>query len=190
MKTKNMIEERRSLEEVRKLMGDIAKEHKLKLEYLKPDKGYGGYNYGASAGEEIWLAPFKKCSAGQKIGKYDMRSACANPVECMFITFFHELSHCRLSHRVPSQIKGYSWNGTSRFQYELWISMLGIEYAHKKYGIKFSDQSVQWLLNENASYVEYDYREDGYGLIERKPTSRSYGVVVGWIGPGGKGESR
>ena len=61
--------------------------------------------------------------------------------------------------------------------------MLGIEYAHKNYGIKFSDQSVQWLLNENASYMEYDCKEVGYGLIEKKPTSRSYSVVVKWIGP-------
>ena len=183
MKNKDIVEEHHSLKEVRKIMEDIAKEHKLKLIYLKPDEGDGGYNYGASTGEEIWLAPFKKCSAGQKIGKYDIQDACTNPIECMLITFFHELSHCRLSRRVPSVIKGYSWNGTSRFQYELWISMLGIEYAHKKYGIKFSDQSVQWLLNGNGSYAEYDSKEAMYGLIEKKPTSRSYSVVVGWDGP-------
>ena len=61
--------------------------------------------------------------------------------------------------------------------------MLGIEYAHKKYGIKFSDQSVQWLLNGNASYVEHNCKEALYGLIEKKPTSRSYSVVAGWTGP-------
>ena len=183
MKNENIVEEHHNLKDVRKLMEGIAKEHKLKLIYLKPDEGVGGYNYGASTDEQIWLAPFKKCSAGQKIGKYDIRSACTNPVECMFIAFFHELAHCRLSHRVPSNIKGYTWNGTSRFQYELWISMLGIEYAHKKYRIKFSDQSVQWLLIENATYVEYDCKEALYGLIEKKPTSRSYSVVVGWTGP-------
>lgn len=183
MKNSTINEEYHSLKEVQKIMDDIAKEHKLELIYLKPDEGDGGYNYGASAGTEIWLAPFKKCSAGQKIGKYDIQDACTNPVECMFITFFHELAHCKLSRQVPSVIKGYSWNGTSRFQYELWISMLGIEYAHKKYGIKFSDQSVQWLLNGNASYMEYDYKEAMYGLIEKKPTSRSYSVVAGWTGP-------
>lgn len=183
MKNKDIVEEHHNLKEVRKLMTDIAKEHKLELIYLKPDEGDGGYNYGASAGEEIWLAPFKKCLAGQKIGKYHTYDACTNPVECMLITFFHELAHCRLSRRVPSVLKGYSWNGTSRFQYELWISMLGIEYAHKKYGIKFSDQSVQWILNANASYVEHNCKEALYGLIEKNPTSRSYSVVVGWTWP-------
>ena len=128
------------------------------------------------------MAPFVKAKKGEKIGKYEILRDCGNPVECMFITFFHELAHCVLAKNVPSRVKGYSWNDTSKFQYELWITMLGVEYAHSKYGIKFSDQSVKWLIDENASYIRdaAEVKEHGYGLVCTKATSKSYTVVAQW----------
>ena len=100
----------------------------------------------------------------------------------MLITFFHELAHIKLYNKVPSRIKGYSWNDTSKFQYELWITMFGVEYAHKKYGIKFSDQAMKWLIDENMTYIRGKdaAKESGYGLICTKATAKSYELVSQW----------
>ena len=60
--------------------------------------------------------------------------------------------------------------------------MLGVEYAHKKYGIKFSDQSMKWLINENMTYMcgKEDAKEPGYGLICTKETTKSYEILSQW----------
>ena len=171
----------RTLAETKSLMRKIARKEGIRLDFHDADQGGGGYNYGWS-GDGIFLPPFVKGKKGEKVGKYELHRDCDNPIECMLITFFHELAHLKLSDKVPSQIKGYAWNDTSRFQYELWISMLGVEYAHSKYGIKFSDQSVKWLVEENASYMRdaSAAKESGYGLICTKATLRSYTVVSQW----------
>ena len=180
---------RYTLTAVKSKMRRIAKQEGVELTFHKADKGGGGYNYGWSA-DGIFIPPFVKAKKGDKVGKYEILRDCDNPVECMFITFFHELAHCKLADKVPSQIKGYSWNDTSRFQYELWISMLGVEYAHSKYGIKFSDQTVKWLIEENCSYIhgKESAKESGYGLICTKATKTSYDVLSQWEFRGGKKE--
>lgn len=172
---------RRTLSEVRSLMKSVARKEKVKLVFMSADDGYGGYNYAASA-NCIMLAPFVKAKKSIKVKGYEIVSGCDNPVECMLITFFHELAHMKLADKVPSHVQGYTWNDTSKFQYELWITMLGIEYAHRKYGIKFSDQSVKWLIDENMSYIREpkDAKEAGYGLICTKSTSKSYEVLSQW----------
>lgn len=175
-KVNNEFEKHYTLKQVKKLMADIASEHGLELTYMTKDQGVGGYNYGGSTGEEIMIAPFKKCCGGDEIDGYLIDNGCSNPVECMLITFFHELSHCVLGDRIPSKMDGFSWNDTSRFQYEVWVTMHGIEYAHEHYGIKFSDQSVQWILSENMTYVHNNPDDVGYGLIQKNPNSRSYSV--------------
>lgn len=162
---------------VREIMKAVAKREGLDLVFMKAREGMGGYNYGGSAGDCVMLAPFKKGRRGDKIGKYELDEDCDNPLECMFITFFHELAHCRLAEDVPHNLKGYSWNDTSRFQYELWITMLGVEYAYKNWGVKFSDQAVRWILHENMSYIRDDWKDFGYSLTVKKPTSRSYSVI-------------
>ena len=165
------------------LMKRVAKKEGVELNFHGVDEGYGGHNYAGSAGKSIYMAPFVLAKAGDKLDGYTVKRDCDNPVECMLIAFFHELSHCVLANKVPSQIEGYSWNGTSRMQYELWITMLGIEYAHSKYGIKFSDQSVQWLLNENLTYIRdrTDAKsQEGHGLICMKATNDSYTVLSQW----------
>ena len=180
-----IIEYKYNLVDVKKQMKDIAEEHGIKLIYLKPDEGEGGYNYGisTSTGDEILLAPYIKGKAGDKIGKYTLSQSCDNPVECMFISFFHELSHCRLADdSVPMRVKGYRWNGTSDYQYELWVTMLGLEYAQRNYNIVFSDQSVQWLLKENDTRISNNWKDPGSALVQKKPTIRTYSVV-GWAGP-------
>ena len=60
--------------------------------------------------------------------------------------------------------------------------MLGVEYAHKKYGIKFSDQAMKWIINENMTYIygKGAARESGDGLICTKATSKSYEIVSQW----------
>lgn len=169
--------------EVTALMKRIAKKEGVELHFHGVDGGYGGHNYAGSAGKEIYMAPFALAKAGDKLDGYKVTRDCDNPVEYMLIAFFHELSHCVLSKKVPSRIKGYSWNDTSRMQYELWITMLGIEYAHSKYGIKFSDQAVRWLLTENLTYIrekEDAKNPEGHGLICTKATNDSYTVLSQW----------
>jgi len=170
-------------DEVFALMRRIAETEGVKVTFLKKNQGWGGYNYGASAGDEIMLAPFKKL----KVDGFNPNSSehdCTNPLECMLISFFHELSHIKLTKKVPSVVKGHSWNDTSKFQFELWITMLGIEYAHSKYGIKFSDDTVQWMLYEGFTYAVHENDEDDgglhYGLRQRKATRNGYEVVSEW----------
>lgn len=172
---------RRTLSEVRSLMKSIAKKEKVKLVFMAADNGVGGYNYGAY-GIDCMLSPFVKAKKGEKVNGYTIFEDCDNPVECMLITFFHELAHAKLTDKVPSIVNRYTWNDTSKFQFELWITMLGIEYAHKNYGIKFSDQAVRWLINVNMSYIvePKDAKEPGYGLICTKATSKSYEVLSQW----------
>ena len=179
MKTKKF---KYTLKQVHDIMKSVAKTEKINLVLMDKNDGWGGYNYGASAGKGIMLPPFVKGKVGDKINGYTILSDCDNPVECMLITFFHELSHIKLSNKVPSRIKGYSWNDTSKFQYELWITMLGVEYAHKKYGIKFSDQAMKWIINENMTYIygKGAARESGDGLICTRATSKSYEIVSQW----------
>lgn len=171
-----------TLKQVKDIMKFVAGQEKVKLVFMDKDDGAGGYNYGASSGKDIMIPPFVKAKAGDKVNGYTIFSDCDNPVECMLITFFHELAHDKLSKKVPSRVKGYSWNDTSKFQYELWITMLGVEYAHSEYDIKFSDQAVKWLLNENMTYMrgKESAMEPGYGLICTKATSKSYELVSQW----------
>lgn len=171
-----VIIERHTRQSVERLMCMIAKKNGLELVFLKANQGKGGYNYGGSAGDCIQLAPFKKGKAGDKIGKYVLEQDCDNPLECMFLTFFHELAHCRLSGEIAGHIEGYSTNQTSRFQFELWITMKGIEYAQREYAIVFSDKTVKWMLDETATYIREtaeegsvvasDVTEEGYVVRE------------------------
>ncbi len=123
------------------LMKRIAKEEGLGLTFLKADEGRGGYNYGGSCGDRIMLAPFVKCGAHEKIDGYSVERACDNPVECMLISFFHELSHCKIANGLDA--------GRSVMQNEIWVSMTGILHAEAKYNLDFSDTAVKWLINEN-----------------------------------------
>lgn len=170
-----------TLKEAKDFMREVAKKEKVELVFLTKDEGMGGYNYGGSA-DNIVLAPFRKGKKGErdKDGKYPLARDCDNPVECMLIAFFHELAHVRLSDNVPSVVKGYSWNNTSKFQFETWITMLGVDYAHSKYGLKFSDQTFMWMFNENASYIEADWKHDRSACVQKKATSTSYVTVVQW----------
>ena len=172
----------RTLKEVKNLIRLIAKKESVKLYFLKPNQGQGGYNYGGSGKDVIMLSPFVMAKKGEFVGKHEIYSDCDNPIECMLMTFFHELSHCKLTEKVPSYVTGYSWNDTSKFQFELWITMLGVEYAHSKYGIKFSDQTMRWMLQEAQGYIREskDVKEPGYGLVCTKADEKSYTVVSQW----------
>lgn len=171
---------------VRQVMSEVAKNEKVEIVYLTKTEGFGGYNYGCSGGKSIMLAPFIKVKAGEKVDGIDYPQACENPLECQFITFFHELSHIKFTKKVPSIVKGYSWNDTSQYQFELWITMLGVEYAHKKYGIKFSDYSVNWLLEEAKSYVHQKEEDVGYGLRLLNVNERGYDLKSEWEFTGDK----
>ena len=170
-----------SRKDVRQKMNEIAKAEKCSLVFLTKKDGFGGCNYGSSAGKTIMLAPFIKVNAGEHVDGYDYPNGCDNPVECQFITFFHELAHVKLSKKVPSSIRPYAWNDTSRYQYEMWITMLDIEHAHKKYGIKFSDNAVGWMMEEAKSYAKDDVKADvGYGLVLKKSNRSGYSVLSQW----------
>ena len=166
--------------DVRAVMAEVAKNEKCELVYLTKDEGYGGYNYGCSGGKVISLAPFIKVESGVRLDGQDYPHACENPLECQFITFFHELAHVKLANKVPSNVKGYCWNDTSNFQYEMWITMLGVEYAHKKYGIKFSDYAVTWLLEEAKTYIRENEEETGYGLRLLNANEQGYDLKSEW----------
>ena len=135
------------------LMMDISARHGIELRFLKADEGQGGYNYGGSSGDCIMLAPFVAGKKGDVIDGIHLDADCENPLECMLITFFHEYAHCKLADDVPYHLKGYSCNKTSRFQYELWISMLGIRFAQSM-GIVFSDATIKWMLRETMTYCD------------------------------------
>lgn len=135
-----------NMQEAMELMKRVAKEEGLKLTFLKADEGCGGYNYGGSCGDCIMLAPFVKSGAYEKIDGYNVERPCDNPVECMLISFFHELSHCKIANELSAE--------RSTMQNELWVSMRGIIYAETKYKLRFSDAAVKWLLNENFSYAK------------------------------------
>ena len=166
--------------DVRKKMEQIAKNEKCDLVFLKAGEGFGGCNYGCCAGKSIMLAPFIKVKSGDKVDGFVYPHECTNPVECQFIAFFHELGHVKLANKVPSSIKHYSWNDTSRFQYELWITMLGVEHAHKKYGIKFSDDAMNWMIDEARTYVRKDDSDTGYGLLLMDADANGYEVKSQW----------
>lgn len=134
------------MQEAMELMKRIADEEGLKLTFLKADEGRGGYNYGGSSGDCIMLAPFVKIRAYEKIYGYSIDRPCDNPVECMLISFFHELSHCKLANELSAE--------RSTMQNELRVSMTGIAHAETKYKLEFSDAAVKWLLNENFSYAK------------------------------------
>ena len=126
------------------IMQQICKENNLKLILLKKNEGKGGYNYGCSSIDEIMLAPF--------IGK--------GSLEKQLIAFFHEFAHLKLEKKIPGKLKGYCVNNTSAMQYELWVTMLGINYAKEKFNILFSDQSVQWLIKQNFTYMNSEGGEN------------------------------
>ena len=177
-------------EETVELMRKVCAEHNLKLTFMGEDEGMGGYNYGGSTDKEIMLAPFVKAKAGDVIGKFEIDRTCDNPIECRLATFFHELSHARLGESVPMKCKGFTWNRTSKFQIEMWITMLGLGYALEKLGLKFSDKTVKWILDEAFSYYNgdaclYDLvgytTEDGYSVeyddwMERDVDSNAEGA--------------
>ena len=94
-----------------------------------------GSNRAATDGEYIFLGPF-------------------NNNERMLLAFFHEYAHCVLRHKVPGYVKGMHWNNTTKMQYEIQITMAGLNFA-QAHGIVFSDRTVKWLLKENCSYKDY-----------------------------------
>ena len=158
------------------LMRRICREYKIKLVLLEPDEGKGGYNYGGSAGREIMLAPFVKSFGEDRVGRYIVDNPCRNPLECRLATFFHELAHAVCNDHLPCACDGYSWNRTSRFQHELWITIMGFKLAMQKYGIKFSDRTVQWMLRETMSYIHPEKDDPDYGLHALNVTDEGYTV--------------
>ena len=161
------------------IMRSVAKKNGLKFNILKWNEGFGGYNYGASAGNSIYVAPFVKSDGNSKMHGMTVSKPCTNPTECMLATFFHEFAHCKLVGKVPGvENKGrrhYAWNRTSKLQFELWLTMLGFDYA-RKMGIVFSDETVIWMLKENFTYARPD--ETGkYNIVSKKVTDSSYELV-------------
>ena len=77
-------------------------------------------------------------------------------LEYMLISFFHEYAHCRLRDKIPFAISNKHWNNTTTMQYEIQITMAGINFA-KEQDIIFSDEAVKWILNQNFSYEEPEY---------------------------------
>lgn len=134
------------------LMNKICKENNIKLTFLKKNEGSTGYNYGSASINEIMLAPFT--------GK--------GHLEKMLISFFHEFAHLKLEKNIPGKVNGYCINHTSAMQYELWVTLLGINYAKENFKILFSDESVQWLLKQNFTYINDEVSESSRLLKSNK----------------------
>lgn len=128
--------ETRTKEQARSLMEGICRRYDIKLDWLSSKDGRGGYNYAECAGKCVMIAPFR--------GK--------NPVERQLIAFFHELSHVLLSDEIPGKLAGYSSNNSTKMQFELWVTMMAIQFAREKFNITFSDDAVQWLISQGFSY--------------------------------------
>lgn len=110
----------------------FSKKYHLKVHY---DWGDLGTNRGATDGEYIFFAPYTNN-------------------EYLLISFFHEFAHCALGHKVPGKVKDKHWNNTTTMQFEIQITMAGLNFA-QKHGIVFSDKAVKWLLKQNLSYKDY-----------------------------------
>ena len=110
----------------------FSKKYHLKVFYNWGDLGS---NRGTTDGEYIFFAPYTNN-------------------EYLLISFFHEFAHCVLSHKVPGKVKDMHWNNTTTMQFEIQITMAGLNFA-QKHGIVFSDKAVKWLLKQNLSYKDY-----------------------------------
>jgi len=171
-----VVEKRYDRKTVYRIMEGVAKEFGIKLVFMNSKEGRGGFNYGGNSGDSIMIAPFKEGKKGDVVEGIPLDADCENPLECMLLTFFHEFAHCRLSDSVPNSIKGYSSNGTSRFQYELWITMNGISFALKR-GIVFSDSTIGWMLQESKTYISTD--EDAHDfVIAREVSEEGYTTAI------------
>lgn len=125
------------------IMKSICKKANIKLiEEELNNNNKNDINCIYSCGNEIILMPF----------------VCENALERQFISFFDAYARCKLYKKIPFRIIGYHCNNTSKMQYELQIVRLALEYAKKK-GIVFSDDAVEWLINEKLSYKKIDTGE-------------------------------
>ena len=162
-------------EKILGIMQKVCNENNLKLIFLGVEEGRGGYNYGGSTFDSIMLAPFVNAKFGERVGEYEIPATCDNPIECRLATFFHEFSHARLSDKIPMNCNGFTWNRTSRFQYELWVTMIGFGYALENFGIKFSDNTVKWMLDE--AYTYYHGNADSYDLAATDIDNKGYTII-------------
>lgn len=115
------------------IINRFSKKYHLKVFY---DWGDLGSNRGTTDGEYIFFAPYTNN-------------------EYLLISFFHEFAHCVLGHKVPGKVKNMHWNNTTTMQFEIQITMAGLNFA-QKHGIVFSDKAVKWLLKQNLSYKDYE----------------------------------
>lgn len=114
------------------VIDQISKKYNIKnVQYNIPDEEK---NKGFTDGDQIFFSEFDN-------------------YEYLLIAFFHELAHCRLSDKIPFKVFNQNWNNTTKMQYEIQITMVGLNFAQEN-GIIFSDDAVKWLLNENFNYIK------------------------------------
>lgn len=137
------------LNEVIKTMEKICKKYKIKLIFAKDETIY---NAACSSGNEITIYQFN--------GK--------NSIERQFIAFFHEFAHCKLSQKVPFKVAGYNCNNMSSMQFEIYITILGMKFAKEKYEIVFSDDAVQWMIEQSFSYRDNERLDTASLIVDEK----------------------
>lgn len=130
-------------------MRAVTKKERCTLSLLGKDGGRGGFNYGGQGGREIMLAPFVAGKKGDRVDRYTLDRDCDSPLECMLVSFFHELAHAVLNSVIPYDV-------INRYQREIWTTMLGVNHAKSKYNLSFSDYAVKWMIDEAQSYVVYE----------------------------------
>ena len=57
-------------------------------------------------------------------------------------------------------------------QYEIWITMLGLEFAKSK-GIVFSDDAVKWLINQAFTYC----KKENLTITNHKISDNEYWIT-------------
>ena len=117
-----------------RLMRKICKKYDIKLTIDRAVQNLLDVNGGLAAGDnEIRLFPFR----------------CPNASERRLVTFFHELAHCLF----------FANPGLTKMQQELGFSVHGIDFARIQFGVVFSNDAVEWLLEQNFSYKHFEERE-------------------------------
>ena len=143
-----------------KIMKALCDEYKLNV-YICDNKNYADkkgwdYNCAFCVGNSIFISYFEPNRS----------------LEYKLISFFHEFSHCILSDKIPFAIEGYRCNDTSDMQYEIWITMLGLEFAKSK-GIVFSDDAVKWLINQAFTYC----KKENLTITNHKISDNEYWIT-------------
>lgn len=167
-----------TLEKVEEIMLAVSQTERIKFHMIPAYEW--GYNYLGSDLEkrEIYIPPFLATGETVEVevkdnhGKAKIVTAmkCHNPLECMFMSFFHEVAHIK----YPPNRQCLPWNFMSEYHYHCMVTMMAIEIANR-YGVEFSDKTIRWRMGLNDHAFGSD-KYDGLCAVANKIKASSYVV--------------